>query len=37
MANTAIIDRTDNELIDSVKELINLLIRDHRDPASSQG
>jgi len=37
MANTAIIDRTDNELIDSVKELINLLIRDDRDPASSQG
>jgi TetR/AcrR family transcriptional repressor of uid operon len=37
MANTAIVDRTDNELIESVKKLIDLLIANGSDPASSQG
>jgi TetR/AcrR family transcriptional repressor of uid operon len=37
MANTAIVDQTDNELIESVKKLIDLLIANGSDPASSQG
>ena len=37
MANTAIVDRTDNELIESVKKLIDLIINDGRDPASGLG
>ena len=36
MANTAIVDRTDSELIESVKKLIDLLIGGDR-PVSDQG
>ncbi len=37
MANTAIVDRTDNELNESVKKLIGLLIGGDRVPVSGQG
>ena len=37
MANTAIVDRTDNELTDAVKKLIDLLISGRRDSALGQG
>lgn len=37
MANTAIVDRTDSELIESVKKLIDLLIGGDRVPVSGQG
>jgi AcrR family transcriptional regulator len=37
MATTAIVDRTDNELIDAVKELIELLISGRHAPAPSGG
>lgn len=37
MANTAIVDRTDSEVIESVKKLIDLLIGADRVPVSGQG
>jgi tryptophan synthase alpha subunit len=37
MANTAIVDRTDNELANAVKKLIDLLVSGRHDPASDQG
>ena len=37
MANTAIVDRTDSERIESVKKLIDLLIGGDRVPVSGQG
>ena len=37
MANTAIVDRTDNELANAVKKLIDLLISGRHDPVLDQG
>jgi len=37
MANTAIVDQTDDELMESVKKLIDLLINVGRDPALGKG
>ena len=37
MANTAIVDRTDSELIAAVRKLIDLLIKGRRDRRSDQG